>query len=307
MGLIFSRKYFISSLLLFLNWNFLQVSAIIPQERGDQDCVFMPTVAKIYCYGGQYYSSVTDALSNTAVMDTLFISLDLTEQRTVADLQNAWERVDRDIGPNSFFGFAGLPNHNIIFMDGGAGGIDGGRTKVRYKSATFDIEPNNDWSSVTPERPGTPVNGHKATLGPDNSTIYVWGGLRNNETGVAMGEDTHPLSMYIFDITNTQSPWTTGPAAPESYQYHAAVLVDSSIYYTGGTYRTPSGLIDYVPMNIVRIYDTSNGQWSTHPITGSVIPTTRVRHTTTLKPSTGEVILFGGRGAGKTCNDKYLL
>ncbi|KAI9268139.1 hypothetical protein BDA99DRAFT_558314 [Phascolomyces articulosus] len=96
-------------------------------------------------------------------------------------------------------------------------------------------------------------------------------------------------------ILNKESPWSTGATAESSYGYHASVLVGSSIYYIGGINVTPQGDYDgYVSIRSIRTFDTETGQWSTRPVGGSVFPSTRVQHTVTLKPSTGEIILFGG-------------
>ncbi|KAI9264131.1 hypothetical protein BDA99DRAFT_604584 [Phascolomyces articulosus] len=244
----------------------------------------MPTVAKIYCYGGDPYSSGAGFLRD------IFISLDLTQKRTITEMQSAWERVEFDLGKsNSDFGMVALPSQNLIFMDGGVGDYENyGYTSLPYRSETFNIEDESaGWSPITPERPSSAPYRHTATLGPDNSTIYIWGGQRTTVTGRITGEDEYPREMLIFDSTNSVSPWSTGATAPISAQHHAAVLVGSSIYYIGGYAE------GYIPMDSTLIFNTDSGQWTTRSISGSDIPSTRTGHTLTLKPSTGEIILFG--------------
>ncbi|KAI9251854.1 hypothetical protein BDA99DRAFT_563545 [Phascolomyces articulosus] len=248
----------------------------------------MPTEAKMYCYGGQGYDNNTV----TAVVDQFFFSLDLSQDRTVASLQSAWEGVNKDVGPNYYFGMAALPNQGLIFIDGGTGAGDNGVTQARYDSATFDTSPGGEWAAVTPARAGGKLRTHTATLGQDNNTIYIWGGYRDINTGKLASEPESSLEMFIFNIKEAQ--WSTGNAASTSYRYQAAVLVGSSIYYIGGAYVLPLGGSDSVAMNSIRIYDTGSGQWSDRSTSG-LTPTTRIRHTATLKPSSNEIILFGGQ------------
>ncbi|KAI9275927.1 hypothetical protein BDA99DRAFT_588940 [Phascolomyces articulosus] len=294
------RSIFALSMMLIMSQQFiLLVYSLTPQPRSDHKCVYMSTVAKIFCYGGEWFGPTDDGYTRPT-MDLIFFSLDLSQRRTITEIQDAWENIDANVGPNTYFAMVAVPTHNLIFMDGGAGARDPdyGTPHVRYKSATYNTETGGTWSQVTPERLGTAVNMHTATLGPDNDTIFIWGGERDEDTGLTPGEAPNPREMFIFDINNKETPWKTGNVAETTYYTHTGVLVGSLIYYIGGSYiSTSEGGREFVPMNIVRTFDTNTEQWGSLPITGDVIPTKRDGHTATLKPSTGEIILFGGYDA----------
>ena len=69
--------------------------------------------------------------------------------------------------------------------------------------------------------------------------------------------------------------------ATAGYTSSKPVLVGSSIYYIGG-YTTASNIIRANPMDSVLTYNTDSGDWRAQSIGGSVIPSTRTRHTATL-------------------------
>ncbi|KAI9264110.1 hypothetical protein BDA99DRAFT_559412 [Phascolomyces articulosus] len=225
------------------------------------------------------------------------LCLDLSQNRTVPELQSAWERVDGDLNglTNCEYAMAYLPNQNVLFMDGGYATDDpANNTLLPYRSETYDVQAGTGWTQVIPERPlGSAPTEHTATLGPDNNTVYIWGGFRARFSGAQDGEYTRPREMFIFDIRNSASPWTTGASAPSGSRGHAAVLVGSSIFYIGGSYIDSLTESGYYAMNSVRVFETESGQWSNRSVGGSDIPTGRQGHTVTLKPTTGEIILFG--------------
>ncbi|KAI9260536.1 hypothetical protein BDA99DRAFT_560617 [Phascolomyces articulosus] len=211
------------------------------------------------------------------------------------EMQNEWETVDKNMGTNYDFALVAVPNQNLIYLDGG----EDGSVPQAYKSAIFSLNSDDDdgWIPVTPERSNSTTESPTALLGPDNSTIYVWGGRRFGFTEVV---DRYPREMFILSLRNEGiSSWSTGPAAELGRSLNAGVLVESSIYYIGGTYTPLNGSGSYsVPMNNALTFDTVSGEWSSHPIGGDVTPAGRYGHTLTLKPSTGEVILFGGWDRG---------
>ncbi|KAI9268138.1 hypothetical protein BDA99DRAFT_558313 [Phascolomyces articulosus] len=101
--------------------------------------------SKLICYG-----EMNRIISYT---DYVFFSLDLSQGwSSVTEMENGWERLDHDIGPNSFSEMVAIPNENLIFMDGGGGGLDNGVKTVRYKSAIINVgSPNDGWSEISPE------------------------------------------------------------------------------------------------------------------------------------------------------------
>ncbi|KAI7856584.1 hypothetical protein BDC45DRAFT_533547 [Circinella umbellata] len=264
------------------------VHALTPQPRADPMCGYMSTEAKIYCYGGQRFA---DGGGATSSFDQYFFSMSLTQDWQVTDMQNGWEHITEDVGENTNFAMEVIPNQNIIFMHGGA---ISALALTRYKAAyinTTDI--NVGWKEISPAQRGSRVQTQSAILGPDNSTIYIWGGMRNTWTGdMENGDEIRPRQMYTFNVANWQ--WGTGTLAAAGYTYAKPVLVGTSIYYLGG-YTTASNKVSENPMDSVLLYNTDTGAWQTQGIGGSITPSTRIRHTVNLKPSTGEVILFGGQ------------
>ncbi|KAG2226901.1 hypothetical protein INT45_010180 [Circinella minor] len=109
------------------------------------------------------------------------------------------------------------------------------------------------------------------------------------------GDEKYPLSMHTLDIKNWR--WGTGSVAPLPLTFAQSVIVGSTIYYIGG-YRIVEELVRANTMDSVLMYNTDSGGWQRQSIGGTVTPSTRVGHTVTLKPSTGEIIVFGGVNPG---------
>ncbi|KAI9275865.1 hypothetical protein BDA99DRAFT_532811 [Phascolomyces articulosus] len=300
-----SRKAFLSNMvipatramvlsLLLLVMGLQTINAYIPDQRTDAVCVFMATSASIFCYGGQSLRS-TDSPDVQAIVGDIFIKLDLSKDMSAVEIQSAWEQVNADTGANFYFAFEAVPNQNMIFMDGGRGASSQGQTLARHNSTFYNGE-SESWSTDTPAR-GPMVQTHTATLGNDNNTIYVWGGYGSINTGLPSGTEVHPLEMYMFDIKG--SKWNTGNAVgslEESRYYHQAVRVDSSIYFIGGRYPVTGNIsaARSASMDNIPLFDTDSGQWSTQATTGPT-PSPRIRHTATLIPSTGQIVLLGGQ------------
>ncbi|KAI9275863.1 hypothetical protein BDA99DRAFT_601414 [Phascolomyces articulosus] len=282
--------------LLLLSFSNTLVHAITPVARGESECGLMPSQATIYCYGGQMIE-LTPGYGDdapTAILSDLFITLNLTQNTTVASLQNAWERLGSDVGSNFYPAFAVIPQHDMIFMDGGRGAGNNGQTLARYRTTIYNTD-TGSWSTDTPSRNGIMIQTHTATLGQDNNTLYVWGGFRDQSTGLSLTVGIeYPLEMYMFDIQNSQ--WTTGNpvgSLDATRVYHKAVRIGTRIYYIGGV--MPLSIEQFVdaPMDLIPIYDTDSGQWRTQRTTGP-IPRSRIRHTATLLPNNNEILVFGG-------------
>ncbi|KAI9275866.1 hypothetical protein BDA99DRAFT_532812 [Phascolomyces articulosus] len=290
---------------------FLVVDIIIGITKINSGCAFLSAVATIYCYGGQI---VNPSSSNavTAITRDVFVTLNLSRDRDISGIQEAWERLSNTVGPNYYFVFEAIPSQERIFMEGGVGSGDGGQTLPIYNTTMFDAaDSSNIWANNIPSRSGALTQSHTATLGQDGNIIYIWGGFRGTATGLSTGTE-YPLEMFMFDVANSR--WSTGASVQslqEQRYYHSAVRVESSIYYIGGLRRTvgTNGTTDRegAPMDSIPIFDTSSGQWRYQSATGQ-IPSTRLRHTSTLiltrksffnnnviVPSTGQIVLFGGQ------------
>ncbi|KAG2220890.1 hypothetical protein INT45_004058 [Circinella minor] len=174
-------------LLLLLTFSKCLVYAITPESRGESE-----RKAK----NKQANNCET---ASQAILGNVFIALDLTQDMNVKDMESTWVQ-HPDVGPNSYFGFTAVPDQNIIFMDGGIGAADSGTTPARFKTTTYNIV-TKTWADNLPARDGAMVRSHMATLGQDNNTVYVWGGYRDQVTGLPAGSGYQiPLEMYMYDV-----------------------------------------------------------------------------------------------------------
>ncbi|KAI8149006.1 hypothetical protein BJV82DRAFT_590348 [Fennellomyces sp. T-0311] len=260
-------------------------------------CVYIEP--KIYCYGGRLFSR--DDSGQLALASNIFNSLDLSESRDLAALQYSWESIPHvEPEANYDFGIVAIPDHNAIFIDGGSGKDNPDGYKSKYNTTIYMVD-DEQWNTDI-ESGHLHTSGHEAILGPGN-IVYVWGGASYPDIERQEEALIYPLEMFHFHFQTLS--WSIGPAV-SSYQvarewFSAALGSDGvSIYYVGG--ESPSAprfenmtryYYEPSPMNQILIFDTSGQRWRTENTTG-VTPSTRVFHTLTLKPNTGELILFGG-------------
>ncbi|KAI8137216.1 hypothetical protein BJV82DRAFT_636171 [Fennellomyces sp. T-0311] len=264
--------------------------------RSAAGCVYM--APSIYCYGGRLYHR--DASGILALSTSIFNSLDLSTNASVSTLQASWTLINNNAGPNFCFAMAAVPDHKVILMDGGAGIDDGLSLHSPYNTTTYSIETTR-WKTDIPDG-HLNILYHTATLGPD-SNVYIFGGRYFPESERPADPVLHPLDMYQFNVQTSQWSTLTGVSSLSQHRSeHKSVLAKDgkSIYHIGGIYPdTPmyANLTRYnyasAPMNQILVFDTANQQWSTQDLTG-LIPSTRCGHSLTLKPNTGEIILFGG-------------
>ncbi|KAI7856583.1 hypothetical protein BDC45DRAFT_58968 [Circinella umbellata] len=144
-------------LLLLLTFSKCLVHAITPESRGESECLFMPTYASIFCYGGQIVTraSTLGETASQAILGNVFISLNLTQDMNVKDMESTWVQ-HPDVGPNSYFAFTAVPDQDIIFMDGGIGAADSGTTLARFKTTAYNIV-TKTWADDLPARDGARV------------------------------------------------------------------------------------------------------------------------------------------------------
>ncbi|KAI9491257.1 hypothetical protein BDB00DRAFT_833687 [Zychaea mexicana] len=277
--------------------------AINVDIRSDTECVYLSR--RIWCYGGQGdFDSSSDNMVSVIADKPLFFSLDPSQNTTPYDMKFTFV-AENDVGPNLYHTLVAVPTLNTIVMDGGMG-LGDGTTIPQHRTTIYNTD-SGTWTKNT-SSPHMRVYGHTATLGPNN-TIYFWGGRRDqNTTGEEGTLVDIPFRMHWFNVA--ENAWSLGSPVhtiTERRQYHEAVLGKdgSSIYYIGGimpmSILNQYGMTDYhdyadVPMNVITIFDTKSGAWRSENTTGPVVPSTRMRHTLTLKPSTGEIILIGGIG-----------
>jgi DNA-binding CsgD family transcriptional regulator/N-acetylneuraminic acid mutarotase len=116
------------------------------------------------------------------------------------------------------------------------GGWDG----EKYSSRVFRYDPNrDDWSELSP----LPTNRAFAGAAVIGSKIYVLGGL-NDKGPLSTNEIFSPSFENSMD-----SPWTKGPALPNSRYGMGVTSTAGFIYLVGGNNRQGNGLtsLQYLP------------------------------------------------------------
>ncbi|KAI8148291.1 hypothetical protein BJV82DRAFT_663671 [Fennellomyces sp. T-0311] len=279
----------------------LSVKAATPSPRANLGCVLLKS--RIYCYGGESYRPTPGA--NTyipGIRTNLFYSLELSsnERLNVSSLRTSWNEIGGvNPGPNYYYAMTAIPEHNCFLMDGGRG-VGDGNTLVQYATVLFNAT-SNQWITSIPTG-HTPVDSHSAVLGPNNQ-VYLSGGDSDKTFNGNTGPIQFPRQMNIFSIAHLG--WSVGPnempltTATRSLFQGVLGKDQYSIYYIGGirpinVSNNNAVYMEFVNMTEVTIFDTTNGSWRNVSTAGPVTPTPRTDHTATLKPSTGEIILYGG-------------
>ncbi|KAI8149005.1 hypothetical protein BJV82DRAFT_590341 [Fennellomyces sp. T-0311] len=289
------------ALLVGVIWSLLSyVRADSVVARCDTHCVYMNP--KIYCYGGQEQENIMTGSYGPSLDRNIFNSLDLSQDMSIRDMQNRWEPIPHeDPGPNVVFQMVAVPDYQVIFLDGGAGRSMPGSASLRanYRNIVYNIT-TESWSTDIPMREDNLIF-HAATLGPNNR-VYIWGGRAMLENGTEQPAK-FPLEMYLFDFTTLS--WSTESGAQslrDTRVLHRSVLGKDgvSIYYVGGIFpdqpmyqNMSEYYFDYDYMDNIIIFNTNTSQWSRRNATGER-PFIRNSHSLTLKPTTGELIMFGG-------------
>ncbi|KAI8148820.1 hypothetical protein BJV82DRAFT_589779 [Fennellomyces sp. T-0311] len=199
-----------------------------------------------------------------------------------------------------------VPELNSFVIDGGRGGGRNG-SAVQLITSVYNASGDGSWNRGVPIGSRNPIDSSTAVTGPNN-LVYISGGTTNQMFSKVQGAMQFPDRMAIFDVA--AQTWSSGVGTvhlltPESRLHHKAALGKDArtIYYVGGIYpsRTINGGITYIYGNIsmtdILTYDTINGTWTTVTTSG-LIPAPRMDHSLTLKPSTGELIVYGGTEAG---------
>ncbi|KAI8137214.1 hypothetical protein BJV82DRAFT_718317 [Fennellomyces sp. T-0311] len=289
---------YITSFVVLILLSLSPTLADVVAARFGQECVYL--TPKIYCYGGRFERR--ESSGRLSLASDLFNSLDLSESKDLASLQGSWKSLPHETpGPNIAFTMVADPELKMIFMDGGLGPEDGqDLIRPRYNTTIFSVA-DQEWSTNTVSGHIEVVD-HTAVLGLNN-TVYVWGGYKVPLTSQWDNPVEHPLDMYAFNIRTSSWAIITGVASLAEYriEHRGALGTDElSIYYIGGIYPSSPQFENRTrynyrgaPMNEVTIFNTSTQEWRTQNTTG-MTPSTRSGHTFTLKPDTGEFILFGG-------------
>ncbi|KAI9499105.1 hypothetical protein BDB00DRAFT_795437 [Zychaea mexicana] len=275
----------------------VSVRADTPSGRANHGCALLGST--IFCYGGA--TRAADG-TTTALNSNLFYYLDLSEEKSVTDLRGSWTAFSGgNVGPNYYFAITALPTGNSFVIDGGRGaGTDGLTTQAI--TVLFNATGQGSWSTDIPSGGHPLVDSHTAVSDADNN-VYLIGGRSSAFYSNITGPMQFPTQMAIFRPPETWSstPATLRSTSTQTRLHHKAVMGRDghTIYYVGGVYPAQAAeqgsayYYGHVPMNDILIYDTSSSTWSTRNATG-LLPTPRMDHTLTMKPSTGELIVYGG-------------
>ncbi|KAG2219123.1 hypothetical protein INT45_009790 [Circinella minor] len=280
------------ALLLIATAAINSVRADTPSPRGNHGCVLLRTT--IYCYGGQ-----TRGAGGHVLTSNLFYRLDLSQEKKVDDLSKSWEEITGgNMGANLYFAMAGISELNTFVIDGGSGSGDVYTTQT--PTVTYNATGAGAWNL------GINSGGHPQVhqaVSDNTSTIYISGGRGKAESGALQ----FPVQMTLFELPSlkfSSTPATLQSVSSQTRLHHKAALAQDghTIYYIGGIFpavpfdNSGGSMYSYghVEMSDLLMYDTIEGRWTTDKTTGSILPTPRMDHTLTMKPSTGEFIVYGG-------------
>ncbi|KAI7859136.1 hypothetical protein BDC45DRAFT_496968 [Circinella umbellata] len=282
------------ALLLIATAAINSVRADTPSPRGNHGCVLLRTT--MYCYGGQSRGAGGHVLTSN-----LFYRLDLSQEKKVDDLSQSWvEITGGNMGANLYFAMAGISELNTFVIDGGSGTGDVYTTQT--PTVTYNATGEGAWNLGINSGGHPQVNSHQA-VSDNASTIYISGGRGKADSGALQ----FPVQMTLFDLPSlklSSTPATLQSVSTQTRLHHKAALAQDghTIYYIGGIFpavpfdNTGGSMYSYghVEMSDILMYDTIQARWTTDKTTGTILPKPRMDHTLTMKPSTGEFIVYGG-------------
>ncbi|KAI8148908.1 hypothetical protein BJV82DRAFT_590038 [Fennellomyces sp. T-0311] len=273
----------------------LSVCADVPPARANHGCVLLQST--IYCYGGRQRGTPPVALQNG-----LFYTLDLSKGKSVSELHGSWELNDAgNIGTNYYMAMVALPKLNSFLIDGGTRGIVS--TPQAY-TFMYNAAGQGSWNISIPSGGHLHVDSHTAVADPGGSNrVYISGGRILAVYG-ATGISQYPTQMVTFDPPSKfgSSVSTLQSLTSQTRLHHKGAFVNdgTTIWFVGGIYPVvrPGGggtqyIYAHVDMYDILTYDTVNAMWGNKTASG-VHPTPRMDHSLTLKPSTNELIVYGG-------------
>ncbi|KAI9244184.1 hypothetical protein BDA99DRAFT_311242 [Phascolomyces articulosus] len=280
------------------------VKAVTPADRANHECVILQST--IYCYGGAPRVP-TEAISIVSHTTGLFYTLDLSQEKSVSDLETSWvEYTGQNVGPNNYFAMVAIPGENSFIIDGGRGG--GGQTGPFIKNSTviFNATGDGQFSTIRDGNHSV-VDSHCGVYDPASNQAFFYGGRKSYEYSGLLGSEGFPDTMPIFDVfrsTWSLSRSTLRKLTQETRVNHKGVLGNdgNTIYYIGGIYpsaENPDGSVEYQYASMTQIltYNIQESTWGLETTSG-LVPSSRIDHSLTLKPSTGEIVVYGGSPMG---------
>ncbi|KAL9548254.1 hypothetical protein MBANPS3_005781 [Mucor bainieri] len=294
-------------------------------------CGFMN--GKIYCYGGDMYSSTTKHTPSSGMN-----VLDLTNKSGIlaTDLQNMWQPVSYNINKVDL---TSRTDPQCAILEGGKQMlINGGYDAVRPgQLIALNIAYNadtNQWDAFPQYR--EPPYGRRqiyygsATTIPGKGVAFYGGYEEHTNASWSVPSNGNlsvfnfgnpPTSRFVgytqvamFQKENQTNPWSLlAPLERLAAEHNAGQTsvfdpVTNHIIFLGGGYRkNDPAAVDYIPrpftqMPMVNVGDSA---WKQLVSTGDAPQPKRVYTTATLLPSTNRhVLLFGGeiQDANGTCS-----
>ncbi|KAI8148828.1 hypothetical protein BJV82DRAFT_589800 [Fennellomyces sp. T-0311] len=199
---------------------------------------------------------------------------------------------------------AGVPALNSFLIDGGRGAGGQGSLFTQDPTQVYNATAK-EWAANIDNRNRILVDSHSAVTGPNN-VIYISGGRSSKMFNNQQGEMQFPGYMMTFNIAtlrrSSEADLLPSPSPLTRLNHRGVLSKDGrTIFYIGGLYPlapTNENRTDYsyahVNMSSILTFDTVNAKWGERNATG-LEPSARVDHTLSIKPSTGELILYGGR------------
>ncbi|XP_017269195.1 tip elongation aberrant protein 1 [Kryptolebias marmoratus] len=138
------------------------------------------------------------------------------------------------------------------------------------------------------------AGGHTATYDPDSRAVYVYGGLR---------EDQSYSEVYVLNTLTWKWTLVTAKGNVPNLAYHSAVFYKKELFVFGGVQPSHS-LGDKSCSNALYIFNPEHELWY-KPIVEGNKPLPRFGHTATLLPQ--KLVIFGGRKTAAYLNDLHVL
>ncbi|KAI8148906.1 hypothetical protein BJV82DRAFT_574220 [Fennellomyces sp. T-0311] len=181
--------------------------------------------------------------------------------KSVRDLQQSWVEYDGfDVGANTYFAMAALPELNSFVINGGRGGGEG--FPVERRNVLFNASGDGSWDTNIPDGGNYIVYGYAelSTVQTYHTSTGLWNtrtttgktpSNRMDHTLTLNIVDTQiPVNDYFYTLDTETMNWSTrdldvsdGGMSAGPRQGHSAVLVGTNLFIIfGSTGSTDAGL-----------------------------------------------------------------
>ncbi|CAG10604.1 unnamed protein product [Tetraodon nigroviridis] len=191
-------------------------------------------------------------------------------------------------------------SHTMCLSDPDTAVLIGGETaaQTHCKDSLWKLELDNDFwfpmtSSASGPRPPC-ARGHSATFDPDSRSVFVYGGLR---------EDQRYSQLYVLDTLSWTWKTVTAKGNIPQLAYHSANFYNKELFVFGGV-NPSSRPGEKSCSGSLYIYNPEFQLWY-QPIVEGDKPLPRFGHSATLMSD--KLIIFGGRTTATYLNDLHVL